>query len=58
MPKQTLSSINDLSKLANDYFLRIFHTRISEKDVFFIVDSGTVYQFAIDGENEVSAQDS
>ncbi|NYT11831.1 MAG: DUF5305 domain-containing protein [Methanomassiliicoccales archaeon] len=53
-----MSSINDLSKLANDYFLRIFHTRISEKDVFFIVDSGTVYQFAIDGENEVSAQDS
>jgi hypothetical protein len=57
MPKQTLSSIDDLSKLADDYFLRIFHTRTSEKDVFFIVDSGTVYQFVVDGRSEVSTQD-
>jgi hypothetical protein len=55
MPKQTLSSINDLSKLAKDYFLRIFHTSIGGKDIFFIVDSGTVYQFVVDkGRGEVT----
>lgn len=57
MPKQTLSSINDLSKLADDYFLRIFHTRMVERDVFFIVDSGTVYQFVADGRSEEVTQD-
>jgi hypothetical protein len=57
MPKQILNSINDLSKLANDYFLRIFHTRIAEKDVFFVVDSGTVYQFIVDGEGEEAPKD-
>jgi len=57
MPKQVLNSINDLSKLANDYFLRIFHTMIGEKDVFFVVDSGTVYQFIVDGEGEEAPKD-
>ena len=43
MKAVTLSSIEELKKLADDYDLRIFHTRTADgRDIFFVVDDNTI----------------
>ena len=42
---QTLSSMEALNKLADDYDLRIFHTKTADGDVFFITENNMIYRY-------------
>lgn len=42
---QTLSSMEALKKLADDYDLRIFHTKTADGDVFFITENNIIYRY-------------
>lgn len=42
---QTLSSMEALNKLAEDYDLRIFHTKAADGDVFFITENNIIYRY-------------
>lgn len=42
---QTLSSMEALNKIAEDYDLRIFHTKTADGDVFFITENNIIYRY-------------
>lgn len=41
---QTLGSMEALKKLADDYDLRIFHTKTAEGDTFFVTENNITYR--------------
>ena len=45
MKAVTLSSIEDLKRLVDDYDLTMFHTKMTEGDVFFTIDNNIVYRY-------------
>ena len=47
MKAVTLSSIEDLKRLVDDYDLTMFHTKMTEGDVFFTIDNNIVYRYVV-----------
>jgi hypothetical protein len=51
MKAVTLSSMEALKKLADDYDLRIFHTKTADGgDVFYVADNNIIYRYVAEGE--------
>jgi hypothetical protein len=44
---QTLASIDDLNKIADDYDSRLFHTKMGDNDVFFTTIENITYQYVV-----------
>jgi len=52
MKAVTLSSIEALKKLADDYDLRIFHTKTADgNDIFFVADNNIIYRYIAEGKS-------
>ena len=51
MKTVTLSSIEALKKLVDDYDLTMFHTKMTEGDVFFTIDNNIVYRYVARADN-------